>query len=309
VLYNQVDGRYITPLSDLADDRHKVAIIDSLLSEEAVLGFEYGYATAEPGTLAIWEAQFGDFVNGAQVVIDQFIASGETKWGRMCGLVMYLPHGYEGQGPEHSSARLERFMQLCSDHNIQVCVPTLPAQFFHMIRRQMLRPYRKPLVVMTPKSLLRHRDSVSDLDELAGGGFRLVIDDPTQPDPERVQRVIFCAGKVYFDLAKARADADAALDDVAIVRVEQLYPFPREELTEIIERYGNAGQVIWCQEEPMNQGAWFQIRHHLQACVTDGQSLDYAGRRPSASPAVGYYQVHIEQQKRLVKEALGLESE
>jgi 2-oxoglutarate dehydrogenase E1 component len=309
VLYNQVDGRYITPLSDLADDRHKVAIIDSLLSEEAVLGFEYGYATAEPGTLAIWEAQFGDFVNGAQVVIDQFIASGETKWGRMCGLVMYLPHGYEGQGPEHSSARLERFMQLCSDHNIQVCVPTLPAQFFHMIRRQMLRPYRKPLVVMTPKSLLRHRDSVSDLDELAGGGFRLVIDDPTQPDRERVQRVIFCAGKVYFDLAKARADADAALDDVAIVRVEQLYPFPREELTEIIERYGNAGQVIWCQEEPMNQGAWFQIRHHLQACVTDGQSLDYAGRRPSASPAVGYYQVHIEQQKRLVKEALGLESE
>jgi 2-oxoglutarate dehydrogenase E1 component len=222
---------------------------------------------------------------------------------------MYLPHGYEGQGPEHSSARLERFMQLCSDHNIQVCVPTLPAQFFHMIRRQMLRPYRKPLVVMTPKSLLRHRDSVSDLDELASGGFRLVIDDPTQPDPERVQRVIFCAGKVYFDLAKARADADAALDDVAIVRVEQLYPFPREELTEIIERYGNAGEVIWCQEEPMNQGAWFQIRHHLQACVADGQSLDYAGRRPSASPAVGYYQVHIEQQKRLVRQALGLESE
>ena len=309
VLYNQNDGRYITPLSDLADDRHKVAIIDSLLSEEAVLGFEYGYATAEPDSLVIWEAQFGDFVNGAQVVIDQFIASGETKWGRMCGLVMYLPHGYEGQGPEHSSARLERFMQLCSDHNIQVCVPTLPAQFFHMIRRQMLRPYRKPLVVMTPKSLLRHRDSVSQLDDLAEGGFRLVIDDPEQPRPDKVRRLVFCAGKVYFDLAKARAEADADLDDVALVRVEQLYPFPREELTETIRRYGNADEVVWCQEEPMNQGAWFQIRHHLQACIGHQHSLVYAGRKPSAAPAVGYYQVHIEQQKRLVRDALGLADE
>ncbi|MBS3745479.1 MAG: 2-oxoglutarate dehydrogenase E1 component [Wenzhouxiangellaceae bacterium] len=306
VLYNQEDGRYITPLSDVAEDRHKVAVIDSLLSEEAVLGFEYGYATGEPGTLVIWEAQFGDFVNGAQVVIDQFITSGEAKWGRLCGLVMYLPHGYEGQGPEHSSARLERFMQLCSDNNIQVCVPTLPSQMFHMIRRQMLRPYRKPLVVFTPKSLLRHRDSVSSLEDLASGEFRVVIDDPEQPEPDNVKRLVFCAGKVYFDIAKARADADDSFNDVAVVRVEQLYPFPREELTEIVERYAGAKQVVWCQEEPMNQGAWFQIRHHLQACIGDSQSLRYAGRKASASPAVGYYQVHIEQQKRLVEQALGV---
>ena len=306
VLYNQEDGRYITPLSEIADDRHKVAIIDSLLSEEAVLGFEYGYATGEPGSLVIWEAQFGDFVNGAQVVIDQFITSGETKWGRLCGLVMYLPHGYEGQGPEHSSARLERFMQLCSDNNIQVCVPTLPSQMFHMIRRQMLRPYRKPLVVFTPKSLLRHRESVSSLDDLASGGFQLVIDDPQKPGPEKVKRVVFCAGKVFFDLSKKRDDEDDTFDNIAVVRVEQLYPFPREELTEIIERYSNAEEIVWCQEEPMNQGAWFQIRHHLQACIGDKQVLRYAGRRPSASPAVGYYQVHIEQQKRLVEQALGI---
>ncbi|MBY6205397.1 2-oxoglutarate dehydrogenase E1 component [Halomonas denitrificans] len=308
VLFNQEDGRSITPLAELTDDPDRVAVIDSLLSEEAVLAFEYGFATADPGTLVIWEAQFGDFVNGAQVVIDQFITSGEAKWGRLCGLVMFLPHGYEGQGPEHSSARLERFMQLCSDNNIQVCVPTLPAQWFHLIRRQIVRPYRKPLVVMTPKSLLRHKQSVSSLDDLASGGFQLVIDDPAGPDPDKVERVVFCAGKVYFDLAKARDEAERDLDNVALVRVEQLYPFPREELTGIIERYRKAGQVIWCQEEPMNQGAWFQIRHHLQACVRDDQQLDYAGRAASASPAVGYYQVHVEQQERLVRDALGLDS-
>ncbi len=228
--------------------------------------------------------------------------------GPLCGLVMYLPHGYEGQGPEHSSARLERFMQLCSDNNIQVCVPTLPAQWFHLIRRQIVRPYRKPLVVMTPKSLLRHKQSVSSLEDLAEGRFQLVIDDPRAPDPNKVERVVFCAGKVYFDLAKKRDEANGDLDHVALVRVEQLYPFPRDELTAIIERYENAGQVVWCQEEPMNQGAWFQIRHHLQACVRDDQALDYAGRAPSASPAVGYYQVHVEQQDKLVRDALGLES-
>ncbi|NKI34146.1 2-oxoglutarate dehydrogenase E1 component [Wenzhouxiangella sp. XN79A] len=308
VLFNQEDGRSITPLAELAEQGNRVAIIDSLLSEEAVLAFEYGFATADPGTLVIWEAQFGDFVNGAQVVIDQFITSGEAKWGRLCGLVMYLPHGYEGQGPEHSSARLERFMQLCSDNNIQVCVPTLPAQWFHLIRRQIVRPYRKPLVVMTPKSLLRHKQSVSSLEDLAEGRFQLVIDDPSAPDPNKVERVVFCAGKVYFDLARKRDEADGELDHVALVRVEQLYPFPRDELTAIIERYKKAEQVIWCQEEPMNQGAWFQIRHHLQACVRDDQSLDYAGRSPSASPAVGYYQVHVEQQEKLVRDALGIES-
>ncbi|MDX1625613.1 MAG: 2-oxoglutarate dehydrogenase E1 component [Wenzhouxiangellaceae bacterium] len=307
ILYNQEDGRSLIPLRDLAEDRHNVEIIDSLLSEEAVLAFEYGFATADPSSLVIWEAQFGDFVNGAQVVIDQFLASGEAKWGRLCGLTLFLPHGYEGQGPEHSSARLERFMQLCSSNNIQVCVPTLPSQMFHMIRRQALRPYRKPLVVMTPKSLLRHRQSVSSLDDLARGGFQLVIDDPEEPKPEDVKRVVFCAGKVYFDLSKAREDADESLEGVAIVRVEQLYPFPREELTAIIERYASADEVIWCQEEPMNQGAWFQIRHHLQACIRDDQTLEYAGRDASPSPAVGYYQVHVEQQKRLVGDALGIE--
>jgi len=306
VLYNQRDGRYITPLAELARDPHDVSIIDSLLSEEAVLAFEYGFATADPNSLVIWEGQFGDFVNGAQVVIDQFITSGETKWGRLCGLVMFLPHGYEGQGPEHSSARLERFMQLCSDNNIQVCVPTLPAQMFHLLRRQMRRPYRKPLVVLTPKSLLRHRESVSTLDDLAEGGFRLVIDDPSGPDPKQVERVVLCAGKVFFDLAGQRDEHER--DQVAIVRVEQLYPFPREALSELLQRYEAAREVIWCQEEPMNQGAWFQIRHHLQTVIDDRQRLEYAGRRPSASPAVGYYQIHIEQQRRLVHEALGIET-
>ncbi|MFW5815372.1 MAG: 2-oxoglutarate dehydrogenase E1 component [Wenzhouxiangella sp.] len=302
VLHNQSDGRAFIPLGQLTDNQRKVTIIDSLLSEEAVLGFEYGYATADPGSLVIWEAQFGDFVNGAQVVIDQFITSGETKWGRLCGLVMFLPHGYEGQGPEHSSARLERFMQLASGNNIQVCVPSLPSQMFHMLRRQMLRPFRKPLIVMTPKSLLRHKASTSSLEEIARGAFRVVIDDPAEPAPTNVKRVVFCAGKVYFDLAAGRDEQNT--DEVALVRVEQLYPFPREELQAIIERYEQADEVIWCQEEPLNQGAWFQIRHHIQACIRADQTLKYVGRNASASPAVGYYQVHQEQQKRLVSDAL-----
>ncbi len=302
VLHTQTDGRPFIPLGQLTDNERKVTIIDSLLSEEAVLGFEYGYATADPGSLVIWEAQFGDFVNGAQVVIDQFITSGETKWGRLCGLVMFLPHGYEGQGPEHSSARLERFMQLASGNNIQVCVPTLPSQMFHMLRRQMLRPFRKPLIVMTPKSLLRHKASTSSLEEIEHGSFRVVIDDPAEPAAKAVKRVVFCAGKVYFDLAAERDEQNS--DEVALVRVEQLYPFPREELQAIIERYDQADEVVWCQEEPLNQGAWFQIRHHIQACIRTGQKLKYVGRNASASPAVGYYQIHQEQQKRLVSEAL-----
>ncbi|MFU8833352.1 MAG: 2-oxoglutarate dehydrogenase E1 component, partial [Wenzhouxiangella sp.] len=302
VLYNQDDGTPFLPLSKLAEDPHKVTIIDSLLSEEAVLGFEYGFATADPGTLVIWEAQFGDFVNGAQVVIDQFITSGEAKWGRLCGLVMFLPHGYEGQGPEHSSARLERFMQQCSGNNIQVCVPSLPSQMFHMLRRQMLRPFRKPLIVMTPKSLLRHKASTSTLEDLASGGFQLIIDDPSEPQADKVKRVVFCAGKVYFDLASQQEEQ--GIDDIALVRIEQLYPFPREEMQDLIGKYANAKEVIWCQEEPLNQGAWFQIRHHLQACIRDDQTLKYVGREGSASPAVGYYQIHLEQQKRLVGMAL-----
>ena len=304
VLHEQNSGAVKIPLAELSNEANRVTIIDSLLSEEAVLGFEYGYATAEPNTLTIWEAQFGDFVNGAQVVIDQFITSGEAKWGRLCGLVMFLPHGYEGQGPEHSSARLERFMQLCSGNNIQVCVPSMPAQMFHMLRRQMLRPFRKPLIVMTPKSLLRHKASTSTLSDLTDGQFQLVIDDPAKPKAKGVKRIIFCAGKVYFDLAQQRDELSQ--ENVALVRVEQLYPFPREELQAIIQRYSNADEVVWCQEEPMNQGAWFQIRHHIQACIKDNQSLHYVGRDTSASPAVGYYQIHLQQQKQLVTEALSV---
>ncbi len=302
MLYDQNEATAWMPLGQFNNEPNRVMVIDSLLSEEAVLGFEYGYATGDPGSLVIWEAQFGDFVNGAQVVIDQFIASGEAKWGRLCGLVMFLPHGYEGQGPEHSSARLERFMQLCSGNNIQVCVPTLPAQMFHMLRRQMLRPFRKPLVVMTPKSLLRHKASTSSLEDLAGGQFQVVIDDSAITAPSKVKRVVFCSGKVYFDLAAERDKQE--IRDVALVRVEQLYPFPREELTETLSRYKHAREIVWCQEEPENQGAWFQIRHHLQACIGEKQSLDYVGRAGSSSPAVGYYQVHKEQQAQLVESAL-----
>lgn len=304
VLHEQTSGEAKIPLAELNPEPNRVTIIDSLLSEEAVLGFEYGYATAEPNTLTIWEGQFGDFVNGAQVVIDQFITSGEAKWGRLSGLVMFLPHGYEGQGPEHSSARLERFMQLCSGNNIQVCVPSLPSQMFHMLRRQMLRPWRKPLVVMTPKSLLRHKASSSDLKELTEGSFQLIIDDPTKPKAKDVKRIVFCSGKVYFDLAAQRDELEQK--DIALVRVEQLYPFPREELQAIIKRYASANEVVWCQEEPMNQGAWFQIRHHIQACIKKDQQLLHVGRATSASPAVGYYQVHLQQQKQLVRDALTL---
>ena len=301
VLHEQDTGRSLMPLARLRDDL-PITVIDSLLSEEAVLGFEYGYATADPERLVIWEAQFGDFANGAQVVIDQFIASGEAKWGRLCGLVMFLPHGYEGQGPEHSSARLERFMQLASNFNIQVCVPSTPSQMFHMLRRQMLRPYRKPLIVMTPKSLLRHKQSVSSLDDLTDGSFEVVIDDPALPDPGKTKRVVLCSGKVYYDLAQIQEEQ--GLDEVAIVRIEQLYPFPREAVENLLDRYRQTRTVIWCQEEPRNQGAWFQIRHHLEACLQDNQELRYAGRPGSPSPAVGFYKLHVQEQQDLVAEAL-----
>ena len=301
VLHEQDTGRSLMPLARLRDDL-PITVIDSLLSEEAVLGFEYGYATADPERLVIWEAQFGDFANGAQVVIDQFIASGEAKWGRLCGLVMFLPHGYEGQGPEHSSARLERFMQLASNFNIQVCVPSTPSQMFHMLRRQMLRPYRKPLIVMTPKSLLRHKQSVSSLDDLTDGSFEVVIDDPALPDPGKTKRVVLCSGKVYYDLAQIQEEQ--GLDEVAIVRIEQLYPFPREAVENLLDRYRQTRTVIWCQEEPRNQGAWFQIRHHLEACLQDNQELSYAGRPGSPSPAVGFYKLHVQEQQDLVAEAL-----
>ncbi len=304
VLHNAVDGSTHTPLKTLTADPDDFVVIDSLLSEEAVLGFEYGYATADPETMVIWEAQFGDFANGAQVLIDQFIASGETKWGRLCGLAMYLPHGYEGQGPEHSSARIERFLQLCAEQNIQVCIPSTPAQFFHMIRRQMMRRWRKPLVVMTPKSLLRHKLSTSVLDDLSNGSFRVVIDDTEGVKASEVRRVVLCSGKVYYDLLEERRRQERS--DVALVRVEQLYPFPEAALSALLKRrYKTAREVVWCQEEPKNQGAWYQIYHHLTHCVTREQKLGYAGRDPSASPAVGYAKVHHEQQRRLAADALG----
>jgi 2-oxoglutarate dehydrogenase E1 component len=272
-----------------------------VLSEEAVLGFEYGFSAAEPNALVIWEAQFGDFANGAQVVIDQFISSGEVKWGRACGLTMMLPHGYEGQGPEHSSARLERFLQLCADNNIQVCQPTTASQIFHLLRRQMIRLFRKPLVIMTPKSLLRLKDAASPLQEFYRGSFQTVIPDAEEVDHAKVKRIIMCSGKVYYDLSNARRDR--ATKDVAIMRLEQLYPFPHKALATEFKKYPNAAEVVWCQDEPQNQGAWFQIQHNILENMSDGQKLAYAGRPASASPAVGYHAKHVEQQKALIDAA------
>jgi 2-oxoglutarate dehydrogenase E1 component len=302
VLHDQVTDQTYMPLHELTKNPEHAMIIDSLLSEEAVMAFEYGYSTAEPMTLNIWEGQFGDFANGAQVVIDQFITSGESKWNRLCGLVLFLPHGYEGQGPEHSSARLERFLQMCALNNIQVCTPTTPAQMFHMLRRQMLHSTRKPLVVMTPKSLLRNKNSVSSMDELANGSFQNLIPDTRCKDPSKARRVVVCGGKVYYDLVEA-ADAKA-LDDVAIVRIEQLYPFPRQELAAELKRFAHAKEVSWCQEEPMNQGAWYQIQHHLRVCLQPDQILDYTGRARSAAPACGHLATHVVEQAALLEDAL-----
>ena len=302
VIHDQKTGVAHFPLRSLAENPKSVAVIDSVLSEEAVMGFEYGYSTADPQTLVMWEGQFGDFANGAQVVIDQFISSGEAKWGRLCGLALFLPHGYEGQGPEHSSARLERFLQLCAANNMQVCTPTTPAQMFHMLRRQMVRNVRKPLVVMTPKSMLRHKLSTSTLDELASGSFQLIIPDSYAKDPSAVTRVVVCGGKVYYDLLEEAEKR--GLGDVAIVRVEQLYPFPRTELAAELKRFANARDVVWCQEEPMNQGAWYQIAHHLRASINDRHKLHYAGRVRSPAPACGHHSTHVVEQAALIDQAL-----
>ncbi|RXR07253.1 2-oxoglutarate dehydrogenase E1 component [Pseudoxanthomonas composti] len=301
ILHDQKTDAYHLPLRQLAQSPERVAIIDSLLSEEAVMAFEYGFSTTDPNTLCIWEGQFGDFANGAQVVIDQFIAAGESKWGRISGLTLLLPHGYEGQGPEHSSARLERFLQLCALENMLVVVPSTPAQAFHMLRRQLKMTTRKPLIVMSPKSLLRHKLAVSSLEELANGEFQRLIGD-AKADAAKVKRVVLCSGKVYYDLVEDAAKREQ--DDVAIVRVEQLYPFPRDLLSAELKKYGGAKEVIWCQEEPQNQGAWYQIRHHLQACLDEGQQLAYAGRARSASPAAGHMAEHVAEQQQLVADAL-----
>ncbi len=304
VLHDQDDAEVYIPLQHIKDDQPQFTVIDSVLSEEAVLAFEYGYSTNEPNSMVIWEAQFGDFANGAQVVIDQFISSGEQKWGRLSGLSLFLPHGYEGQGPEHSSARLERFLQLSAEHNIQVVVPSTPAQAFHMIRRQMIRPLRKPLVVMTPKSLLRHKLAVSTVDELTNGQFQNAIDEIDSLDKSKVTRIVMCSGKVYYDLLEKRREQE--LNNVAIIRIEQLYPFPHEEVKEIMAQYKKAKEFVWCQEEPQNQGAWYCSRHNLDEAVPNGSKVDYAGREASAAPAVGYASIHNEQQAKLVKDALGI---
>ncbi len=304
VLYNQKNGQRWIALNHLREDVN-FDIYDSLLSEEGVLAFEYGYATTTPNALVVWEAQFGDFANGAQVVIDQFISSGETKWKRLCGLVMLLPHGYEGAGPEHSSARLERFLQLSAQHNMQVCIPTTPAQVFHMLRRQVIRPARKPLVALTPKSLLRHKLAVSTLEDLCDGHFHEVIGEVDDLDPADVDRLVLCSGKVYYELLERRRETECR--NVAIIRLEQLYPFPEADLERVIAPYKTLKEVIWCQEEPMNQGAWYSSQHHMRRVILrhdDTLYLSYAGREPFAAPSGGHPGMHIQRQQRLVEEAL-----
>ena len=309
VLHHQKDGSVHIPLKDVAHANDtKMSIYDSLLSEEAVLAFEYGYATTNPNALVIWEAQFGDFANGAQVVFDQFISSGEYKWSRLCGLTVLLPHGYEGQGPEHSSARLERYLQLCAEHNMQICIPTTPAQVYHMLRRQVIRPLRKPLIVFSPKSLLRHKLATSTLEELAEGSFQTVLPEVDEINPSDVTRVVICSGKVYYDLLEQRRANE--INNVALVRIEQLYPFPDEQMLETIAPYTNMKEMVWCQEEPMNMGAWYSSNHHFRRILDKHDPalpLTYAGRKASASPAAGYMALHIAEQEQFIRDALGIE--
>lgn len=302
VLHNQRDGETYAPLDHIREDQAPFTVIDTIVSEEAVLGFEYGYATSSPNTLTIWEAQYGDFVNGAQVVIDQFLSSSEQKWGLLCGLVLMLPHGWEGQGPEHTSARLERFLQLCAHENMQVCQPTTPAQMFHLLRREIVRAYRKPLIIMSPKSMLRRKASFTGREELTRGGFRVVIGETEGVSPDTAKRVVLCSGKVYYDILEVRQELD--VDDIALVRLEQLYPFPYEQLKAEMRRYKRAKEVVWVQEEPMNQGAWYTVQHPVRECMKPDQSLYYAGRLPSAAPSGGHYRLHAERQRRLVRAAL-----
>ncbi len=303
-LHDQSKARTHIPMQHLTN-AGKYLVINSFLSEEAVLAFEYGYATTEPRTLVIWEAQFGDFVNGAQVVIDQFISSGQAKWKRVCGLTLFLPHGMEGQGPEHSSARVERFLQLCTETNMQVCTPTTPAQMFHMLRRQIIRPLRRPLIVMTPKSLLRHKLAVSTPQQLSGGKFHTVLGELDSIDPKKVTRLVLCGGKVYYDLLEQRRQRfETEHASIAIVRIEQLRPFPTLDLKKVMADYPHVSEVVWCQEEPKNQGAWYQIDHYLVGLLHAHQKLRYIGREASPSPAVGYYRLHLEQQRRLIDQAL-----
>jgi 2-oxoglutarate dehydrogenase E1 component len=304
-VFDKETGEGHIPLSNIANKNNtKFDIYDSLLSEEAVLGFEYGYSATWPTGLVIWEAQFGDFVNGAQVVIDQFIVSAQHKWERLSGLVMLLPHGYEGQGPEHSSARIERFLQLCASENIQVCVPSSPSQIFHLLRRQAIRKLRTPLVVISPKSLLRNPDATSNLDDLFSGSFQCVIDDKIK-NKATVRKVILCSGKIYYDLIKERENQGK--NDIAIIRIEQLYPFPYDDLEVCLKAYTQINEVVWCQEEPANQGAWFSHRHRIQRVLDRSDNsleIGLVSRDASAAPAVGMMKLHLKQQEDLVALAL-----
>jgi len=309
-LHDQKESACWIPLQHLSENQAPFYLYDSLLSEEAVLAFEYGYAQTSPNVMVIWEAQFGDFANGAQVVIDQFITSGEHKWGKMCGMTLLLPHGYEGAGPEHSSARLERYLQLSAEQNIQVCIPTTPAQMFHLLRRQIIRPVRTPLIVMTPKSLLRHKLAISTLEELCEGEFKNIIEETDEHDPDDITRLVMCSGRVYYDLI-SRKHAEQ-LNHVAIIRIEQLYPFPDEHLKKVLQKYEHLKNVIWCQEEPMNQGAWYSSQHHMRRDLSNRNSqlyLHYAGRPASAAAAAGYMSLHMKQQEQLIEEALLAESD
>lgn len=301
VFHDQETGKTFMPLNSIHEKQAKMTIVDSLLSEEAVMAFEYGYSTAESHDLIIWEAQYGDFFNGAQVVVDQFISAGEQKWKQLSGLVLLLPHSFEGAGPEHSSARLERFLQLCAQENMQVCVPSTPAQIFHLLRRQVLRSYKKPLIVMTPKSILRHKLAISNLSDFTNKNFELVIGEK---GISHALRVILCSGKIYYDLLMARMDS--SISNIAIIRIEQLYPFPKEEVMEALLEYKAVSDIVWCQEEPKNQGAWSYIRDEIEACLNKDQKITYLGRPASASPATGFAKVHMMEQANLVKQALNL---
>ena len=282
-------------------------IRNTMLSELAVLGFEWGYASADPRQLVIWEAQFGDFVNGAQPIIDQILASTESKWGFMNGLVMLLPHGYEGQGPEHSNAYIERFLSLCAEENMQICVPTTPAQYFHLLRRQIHRKFRKPLVLMMPKSLLRYEPSSSRIEEFTEGSLQLVLDDPNVPDRSRVRRLLLCTGKVYYTLLAAR-EKEKLNDEAAVVRIEQLYPFPQKELASVLARYRGVQEVAWVQEEPKNRGAWTFMSPRLAEMLPD-TVVQYHGRDEAASPATGSFKLHQVEEQEIVSSALGLRAQ
>ena len=304
VWHDTETGTEHIPLQHLERDQADFVVLNTMLSELAVLGFEYGISSADPRRLVLWEAQFGDFVNGAQMIIDQFLSSAEAKWQRMCGLVLLLPHGYEGMGPEHSSARLERFLQLCAKNNMQVVYPTTPAQLFHILRRQIHRNFRKPLVLMTPKSLLRHKQCVSALAEFSAGTFQRVIDDANVADPAAVSRVVLCTGKIYYDLVAARGQQNDS-DKVALLRIEELYPFPTAELQAVFNRYPAAKQFYWVQEESQNMGAWSFVQPHLDELLPAHCELNYVGRDEAASPATGSGHLHENEQREIVEQALG----